>query len=304
MTQKTLAVTGGTGFVGTTLIQLARKDGWHIRALTRAPQAAQRGVTWILGALDNTESLRALSKGSDAVIHVAGVVNAADRAGFEAGNATGTLALIEAAREARVNRFIHVSSLSAREPDLSNYGWSKAKAEQFVQASGLDWTIVRPPAIYGPGDREMLDVYKMAKWGFALMPPEGRISLIEVSDLGRLLLALIPADVARSELYEADDGREGAWTYESYGKAIGWSLGKPITPVSMPPWLLSLAARGDQFLRGGRAKLTLDRVGYMCHPDWVIDITKRPPADIWTPQVPTREGLKETARAYRAAGWL
>jgi uncharacterized protein YbjT (DUF2867 family) len=297
-------MTGGTGFVGSTLMRLAIDAGWHVRALARAPQPVQNGVTWILGALDDPGSLRSLVEGSDAIIHVAGVVNAVDRTGFEAGNVSGTLALIEAARSARTSRFIHVSSLSAREPDLSNYGWSKAKAEQLVKASGLDWTIVRPPAIYGPGDRDMLDVYKMAKWGYALMPPKGRTSLIEVSDLGRLLLALIPAGIAHTQMYEADDGRDDGWSYENYGKAIGWAVGKPITTISVPKWLLALVARGDRLFRGHRAKLTLDRVGYMCHPDWVIDLAKRPPPQIWKPQVPTREGLKATAEAYRAAGWL
>ncbi len=304
MSGETIAITGGTGFVGQTLIRLALEQGFAVRALARMPQEPKGGVTWISGALDTPEALYSLVRGSDAIIHVAGVVNAADRAGFEAGNVAGTLAVIEAARSESVERFIHVSSLSAREPELSNYGWSKAKAETCVQASGLDWTIIRPPAIYGPGDKDMLDVYKMAKWGYALMPPKGRVSLLEVSDLGRLLLALIPAEITRAAVYEADDGRDGGWTYESYAKAIGWGFGKPITPISVPKPLLAFVAKGDQFVRRGRAKLTLDRVSYLCHPDWVIDPAKRPPAEIWVPSVSTRDGLKATAAAYRAAGWL
>jgi nucleoside-diphosphate-sugar epimerase len=301
---ETIAITGGTGFVGQTLVRLALEQGYAVRALARKPQKTQSGITWIPGSLNDQDALCALVKGTDGVIHVAGVVNALDRAGFEAGNVAGTLAVIEAARSEGVERFIHVSSLSAREPDLSNYGWSKAKAETLVQASGLDWSIVRPPAIYGPGDKDMLDVYRMAKWGYALMPPKGRVSLLEVSDLGRLLLALIPAESARAAVYEADDGRDGGWTYESYAKAIGWGVGKPITPISVPKPLLALVAHGDRFVRRSRAKLTPDRVSYLCHPDWVIDPTKRPPAEIWVPQVSTRDGLKATAAAYRLAGWL
>jgi uncharacterized protein YbjT (DUF2867 family) len=300
----TLAVTGGTGFVGQSLIRRARTEGWQIRALARSPQPGIEGVTWISGALDDPQSLRTLCDGSDAIIHVAGVVNAPDRAGFEAGNVAGTLALIEAARAAGVERFIHVSSLSAREPQLSNYGASKAKAETIVAASGLDWTMIRPPAVYGPGDRDMLDLFRMAKHGFVLLPPGGQMSLIEVSDLARLLVAVVPASAARAQIYEADDGRDGGWSQREFGKAIGWGVGKTVTTLSAPPWALRIAARLDRLVRRRGARLTADRVAYLCHPDWVIDPAKRPPPDIWQPAVVTRAGLKATANAYRLAGWL
>lgn len=304
MSKATIAVTGGTGFVGRTLLRLAVEQGYAIRALTRSPKPQQPGVTWIEGALDRPETLRTLASGADAVIHVAGVVNAPDLAGFEAGNVGGTLAMVEAARGAGVERFVHVSSLSAREPQLSAYGASKAKAETVVQASGLDWSIVRPPWIYGPGDTDSLDMFKMARNGFVLLPPDGRISVIEVSDLARLLLALIPSGEARAQLYEVDDGKDGAWTHKSFGKAIGWAVGHSVTAMSVPAPLLRVAARLDRLFRGKGAKLTPDRVGYFCHPDWAIDSAKRPPPQLWLPQVGTRDGLKATAAAYRAAGWL
>jgi uncharacterized protein YbjT (DUF2867 family) len=304
MTAQTLAITGGTGFVGSTLIDLALARGYRVRALTRMPQNPKDGVTWITGTLADGRALEDLALGSDAVIHVAGVVNAPDRAGFESGNIAGTLAVIEAAKRARVDRFIHVSSLSAREPQLSNYGWSKARAEALVQASGLDWTILRPPAVYGPDDRDMLDIFKMAKTGFVLMPPRGHISVIEVSDLGRLLLALVPDITSRAQIYEPDDGMAGGWTHEAFGKAIGWAVGGAVTPLHTPRFVLSLAARLDRLFRRGGAKLTQDRVSYLCHPDWVIDPKRRPPERVWVAEVVTRAGLKATARAYRRKGWM
>lgn len=304
MTKPVLGITGGTGFVGKTLIRLARAQGHRVRALTRSPQSDQDGVEWVDGALDRPESLRALARGSDAVIHVAGVVNAVDRAGFEAGNVGGTLAMIEAARDAGVRRFIHVSSLSAREPDLSVYGWSKAKGETLVQASGLDWTIIRPPAIFGPGDGEMLDLFRMARRGVVLLPPEGQISVIEVSDLARLLLAVLPAPEAQARVYEADDGTIGGWSHTDFGKAIGMAVGKDVATFSAPAPLLNLAARLDGFFRGTGAKLTADRVRYFCHPNWVVDPERRPPASLWQPEIDTNEGLRATALAYAEAGWL
>lgn len=299
-----LGITGGTGFVGSTLIREALAQGHRVRALARSPQPEHAGIEWVAGALDKPDTLNALARGSDAVVHVAGVVNAADRAGFEADNVAGTLAMIEATRDAGVRRFVHVSSLSAREPELSVYGWSKARGETLVQASGLDWTIVRPPAVFGPGDREMLDLFRMARRGFVLLPPEGQISVIEVSDLARLLLAILPASEAQAQIFEADDGTTGGWSHTGFGKAIGKAVGKDVTTLSAPAPLLNLAARFDGFFRGSGAKLTADRVRYFCHPDWVIDPERRPPAALWRPAIETREGLKATALAYTEAGWL
>jgi uncharacterized protein YbjT (DUF2867 family) len=304
LNRATLAITGGTGFVGQTLLRLALEGGYRVRALTRTPQYDRPQVRWINGALDQPEMLVELVSGADAVIHVAGVVNAADRAGFERGNVAGTLAMIEAARAAGVARFIHVSSLSARAPELSHYGWSKARAETIVQASGLDWTIVRPPAIYGAGDRDMLDLFRFARRGVVPMPPKGRISVIEVSDLARLLLTLVDAPETRAAVYEPDDGRPGGWSHTEFGRAIGGAVGRSVIAPSLPRPVLGLASRIDRLVRGEKARLTADRVAYMCHPDWVADPARRPPATLWTPSVATPDGLVTTAQSYRDAGWL
>lgn len=304
MTAKTLAVTGGTGFVGKALIRLAVAQGYDVKALARAPQKDSPGVTWVYGALDKPDSLASLVRGADAVIHVAGVVNAPDNAAFKAGNVGGTIAIVEAAKQQGVARFIHVSSLAAREPGLSVYGATKAKAEQVVAASGLDWTMVRPPWVFGPGDMDTLDLFRVARTGFLIMPPLGRTSAIEVSDLARLLLALVPDTASRAQTYEPDDGEGANWTNASFGRAIGWSLDKRVSILHLPRWLMDLAAKGDRLIRRGKARLTPDRVSYMCHPDWTVDPAKRPPASLWEPHVKTRAGLKQAARWYRDNGLL
>ena len=132
-----LAITGGTGFVGSHLIDHALEMGHTVRALARKPQAKRIGVTWIEGALDRPKSLATLVEGADVVIHVAGVVNAANRAGFAEGNVAGTEGVLQATKHAGIRRFVHVSSLAAREPTLSNYGWSKAEAETRVPEGGI-----------------------------------------------------------------------------------------------------------------------------------------------------------------------
>jgi len=299
----TIALTGGTGFVGTRLIALALEAGHQVRALTRRPQAEREHIAWVRGDLSDTAALAELCEGAGAVIHVAGVVNAPDRAGFAAGNIDGTRGMLEAARAQGVHRFVHVSSLAAREPGLSAYGWSKAEGDALVMASGLDWSIVRPPAIYGPGDLEMLELFRLAKKGLALMPRGGRISLIEVGDLGRLLLALATTDGC-NQILDADDGTETGWSHQQFAAAIGTALGKRVASFALPRTLLMAGAHLDRLVRGGKAKLTPDRVAYFCHEDWVVDAARRPPANLWTPQVETPAGLAATAAWYRQQGLL
>ena len=299
-----LTITGATGFIGGHLLDQALAAGHEVHALTRRPQQDRKGVTWIEGALDRPDSLGRLVEGADAVIHVAGVLNARDAAGFEAGNVTGTAAMLAAAENGRVGRFVHVSSLAAREPGLSLYGASKARSEELVEASSLSSVIVRPPAVYGPGDRETLELFRMAARGFVLLPPRGRLAVIHVEDLARLLLALAGPAAPSGTIIEPDDGRENGWSHEEFGQAIGRAVGRRVTTVSTPKTLLRAGALIDGLVRPGRAKLTADRVAYFCHPDWTVAPERSVPKNLWSPQIETERGLGETARWYRAEGWL
>ncbi|THD37694.1 MAG: NAD-dependent epimerase/dehydratase family protein [Sphingomonas sp.] len=298
-----IALTGGTGFVGSHVIDRATAAGIELRALTRRPQPDRAGVTWIAGALDDAASLATLVEGADAVLHVAGVINAPDRAGFAAGNIEGTRAVIAAARDAGIRRFVQVSSLAAREPGLSDYGWSKAEADKVLMASDLDWTIVRPPAIFGPRDSEMLELFKLAKWHVMPLPPAGgRLSVIAVEELVRLLLALPTSNALTRQIVEPDDGRPGGWDHRELARAIGVATDSTVLPLPLPRVVLNAVAAGDGLVRGKGAKLTPDRVRYFCHKDWVSHVA--PPADVWAPQVDTREALAATAAWYRANGLL
>lgn len=300
-----VAITGATGFVGQSVLDLAMREGFDVRALARRPQEARAGVEWVQGDLSDTRALRRLVTRASVVIHIAGVVNSPDPAGFETGNVHGTLNVVHAALAAGVPRLVHVSSLSAREPELSLYGASKRKGERIVAASGLDWTIVRPPAIYGPRDTEMLELFRLARRGVVPLPPDGRLSIIHVADLARLLLALIPGDEAVTGMtFDPDDGEPGGWSHVDLARAIGIAVGRRAMPLPLPQRVLQWAARADRAVRKDKAKLTLDRVGYMCHPDWTASEGHRPPAALWQPQVETRMGLHATAAWYREEGWL
>jgi len=302
-----IAITGATGFVGSAVLDAALADGHQVRALARRDQTARAGVEWVRGDLGDTAALAALVEGADAVIHVAGLTNTPDPATFEAANVTGTANVIAAMKQAGARRLVFVSSLSARMPGLSAYGASKAKAEALVEASGLDWTTVRPPGVYGPRDVDYLEMFRTAKWGFVPLPPGGASSIIHADDLARLLVALAAGNAAatKKQTYEPDDGREGGWSHKELAQAIGRAVGKrSVFAPHLPRAVLEATATADRLVRGDRAKLTADRVGYMAHPNWVSRFDRKPPPGLWQPKISGEEGLRATAEWYRREGWL
>jgi nucleoside-diphosphate-sugar epimerase len=254
--------------------------------------------------MEQPDSLEQLVQGADAVIHVAGVITGRTAADFDACNVDGTATLLDRARRDGIRKFVHVSSLAAREPSLSLYGASKAKSEELVRASGLPFAIVRPPAVYGPGDRETLDLFRMAKRRLVAMPPNGRLSLIHADDLCRLLLALAEPGAPEGLLIEPDDGRAGGWTHKEFADALGEAVGTRPLVVHVPAAVLKAAAVADQAARGAKAKLTTDRAAYFAHRDWVVDASRGAPPSLWQPAIGAREGLKSTAAWYAQQGWL
>lgn len=300
-----IAVTGATGFVGRAVLDEAASQGLSVRALTRREQPPAVGVEWVRGDLADIVALGRLVAGAEAVLHIAGVVSAPDPAGFAEGNIQGTQRLVARARAAAVPRFVLVSSLSARAPELSEYGRSKREGERIVEASGLAWTIVRPPAVYGPRDTELFQLFRAANWGVVPMPPAGRTSVIHVTDLARLLLALLPAGAVTSgQTFEPDDGRQDGWAHGELARAIGAAMGRKVLAPAISPRLFMIAARLDRLLRGDKAKLTPDRARYMVHPDWVCAPARRVPPELWMPQIGTPYGLRQTAAWYREQHWL
>lgn len=298
-----VALTGATGFLGSATLAALLAGDHEITALTRRPQPHRDRVRWVEGDLSDAAALATLVDDAEAVLHIAGAVNARDRAAFAEANAAGTGRLLLAARTAHVGRFVLVSSLSAREPQLSDYGWSKREGEAAVERSGMPAIIVRPPAIYGPEDRELLEMFRMAARGLVLLPPPGHLSIIHVDDLARLLVALVRKGQPGA-LYEPDDGTAGGFTHRQFGAALGRAVGRRVLTPSLPRFALMAAARIDRIVRGAGAKLTPDRARYFCHPDWVCDPARAVPADLWTPAIAAEQGLAATAAAYRAKGLL
>jgi len=199
-----------------------------------------------------------------------------------------------------------MSSLAAREPHLSPYAASKAAGEQVLQESGddLDWIIVRPPAVYGPGDFEILKLFKSLRFGIGLIPGgrENKVSVIYVEDLARLACNWAENPMFAGKTLEADDGApEGYRIADIYTEAARL-LNRNVRLVRTPSPLLTMAAQINTAmarLSGRPAMLTPGKVRELTHHDWVC----RPDdqlSNFWSPEYRLAEGLKATLAWYRS----
>ena len=303
----TLAITGGTGFVGHHTLAHAKARGHLVRALTRKPRPPRDGLLWVEGSLADAKALALLADGADAIIHIAGVTNARNRAGFEAGNGLGTAFVRQAAGALPL---VVVSSLAAREPQLSHYGASKLQAEHIARGATGPVAIVRPPAVYGPGDTELLALFKAVRAGLVPLPAGARASMIYGPDLAAALVALAEdlAGPARSagQTYEIDDG-SGGYAQAEIAAAVAAALGVRMRSFDIPGAALAVGAALDTAIaraRGRLPKLSFDRARYLAHPDWTARSETFRALDIWQPETGLARGLAQTARWYREAGWI
>ena len=299
-----VAITGATGFIGRHICSLLESPRYRVRALARDAVAARRalapGVEIVPGDIASPEALRALVRDADAVLHLAGAVRGASRADFDTANVDGSAALL-AAMDATAPgaRLLFFSSLAAREPALSHYAASKRRAEELLQAraGARPLAILRPPAVYGPGDREMLPVFRfMARTGLA--PCAGsasdRLSLIFVHDLARAAQAWLEAPAAPAATWSLHDGRDGGYDWAALCRIVGAACGRAIRAWEIPRAPLDLVARGNRALGRllGRAPmLTPEKLNELRHPDWVCDNAAISAALDWQPRAQLAEGL-------------
>ena len=313
---RTVAVTGATGFVGTHLVRELADAGWTVRALTRrpvpAPETHPEGVTWIRGTLENEAALQELLAGSHAVVHCAASIKALDAEGFHKANAEGTerVAKIAASMPAPP-KFLYMSSVAARRPDISDYAASKRAGEMALAglSDKLTWWALRPGAVYGPGDKETLTMFRMAAARIAALPGggEGHVSLIHVSDLVAAVLALLDAPVEGGAVFEVDDGREGGYTLRALYETLGEHLDRRALYVPVPKPVLTAVAYCNATvakLTRKPAMLAPGKVREIYHDDWATDSTAIRQATPWRPKIGAREGLRTTLSWYKSQGLL
>jgi 2-alkyl-3-oxoalkanoate reductase len=309
-----VAVTGATGFVGGHVVRAFMVADCQVRILARRiplnPQFADLTPDAVPGSLEDPEALRALVRGADAIVHAAGSVRAMDAAGFHRDNAEGTARMVAAAQAAAPDaRFLMISSLSAREPALSDYAASKRAGELALASGGggLDWTILRPPAVYGPGDREMLPFFRMASSGNLAAPANGpaRLSLIHATDLAAACIAIVESDAVRGATLEIDDLHPGGYGWPDIAAALGEAVGRPVRLRRLPRCLFgAIAAASVCWSRavGRPAMITPGKIRELWHPDWVSRTTELQDKIHWESQITVNKGFSEAAATFRDAG--
>ena len=265
----------------------------------------------MIGTLEDARAVAHLVRGADAIVHAAGRIKARSHAEFFAANATGTRLLVEAAiAGGNRPRFLLLSSITARQPQISDYAASKLAGEaELTRLDGeLPWSILRPPAVYGPGDRETLTFFRALRLGLALVPPvsNARLSLLHVRDLATAIVAILEAPSALPGVVELDDGHGGYGWDEMIGIAARHLQVRPLRLPIPGPFLMGVAHLNEAIHRatGSVAMLTPGKVREMLHPDWTSRDGAVAAATGWRPQVDLDQGFADTIAWYRRHQWL
>lgn len=319
-----VAVTGGTGFVGSHVVDTLCSGGIRPRVLVRQPASPRwisgSPVDWVEGSLDDTEALERLVNGAGTVLHLAGVLRGATESDFLAGNLGGTERVLGAvSRYAPGAAFVYVSSQAAIGPadaergasieseprPISAYGRSKAAAEEVVRAFDGCWAILRPPAIYGPRDSDVFEFFRMASRGLMAAPSGDRsLTIAHVADVVTAVIAVAAADRS-GEIYHV--GAVEGVPMDAMLRTIAVSGGGSPRLVHFPSWVLKAAGAGGSLLRTMGVKqlpLSRDKVDEILAKHWVLET--QPSIDrLGLPQPRAfDQGAGMTWEWYRKAGWL
>jgi nucleoside-diphosphate-sugar epimerase len=295
----TIAVTGASGFIGSHLVGRLTQAGYRVRALRRrstAP-ATPAALTWIDGDLASGRGIDELLAGADAVVHCAGAVRGARPEDFDI-NVSGTRRVAEAARAHRVDRLLVLSSLAARQPELSMYAASKRAGEEVLEGLDVCWTVFRPPAVYGPGDVELAPLFGLMLRGIAVTPAHrGRFSLLFVADLVDAIVAWLDAPAIAGKCLELDDGTPDGYDWQRIIAVAAAIRGKRVLHLAVPRAWLALPAHANQWL--GRhlhyaPMLTPGKLNELYHTDWVCRTDAVETLLNWRPSVPFADGLALT----------
>lgn len=302
MARHTVLLTGASGFIGRRLQTRLLTEGWNVRALLRPDSSRAEHIdpacTLVRAGLDDRDALFEACSGADAVIYCAGTVRGRSLDDFRPANVDGVGHLARALNRQQIETpFLLVSSLAASRPDLSDYARSKHLGEQALMSEArFPWTIFRPPAVYGPGDREMLPLLQSARRGLVLRPgpADQRLSLLYVDDLASAALAwLTHADNCANQCFTLDDGRPGGYDWPAIARAA--ASGRALE-LGIPRVLLSAAAGANQALAGifGYAPmLTPGKARELTRQDWLCDNSALTQATGWQPATDLAAGVRK-----------
>lgn len=294
-----VAITGVSGFVGARLAHDLLAAGIAVRGLLRRPaDHLPAELQRVSGDLDDDAALDALIADSSLIVHCAGAVRGRDRSDFDAVNVDGSRRLLDRIAATHPGaRLLHLSSLAARHPELSHYAASKHTAEALFDPD-LDcrWTLLRPTAIYGPGDKELAPLLHSMGRGWAPTPAvKGqRLTLIHIDDVITAILAAADASSSIHGCFELSDARCDGYDWTELCQAVATLRGGRVRRLPMPTVLLrtagSLSLATARLLRRA-PMLSPGKVRELTHPDWSCDPSPFTEATGWTPKVTLAAGL-------------
>jgi len=322
-------ITGVNGFIGSFLAEHLLELGWEVRGLVRKTS----NLRWIehlplelvYGALTDENSLEAAVQDVDVIFHLAGLTKARRPEDYFAVNEGGTANLLRAWSRwgSPLRRFVLVSSQAAagpsrgrmprREEDepqpLTSYGLSKLRAEQVARqyADQLPLTIVRPPAVYGPRDRDMLVFFRYIASGIKPLLGRGErlVSVVYVRELVRALSLAATREEAVGQTYFIAYPEPVEWG--AFADLIARVMGKRAKRVVLPTWVLGPAAWISEFgafLRGRAATLNREKVREIRERYWVLSVEKARRELGFEPETSVEQSVRQTVEWYRQQGWL
>jgi len=326
---KNVLVTGASGFIGSHLVEALLEKKMNVRCLVRKSSSleylAGLDVDYVYGDLTDPVSLLPAVKNMDCVFHLGGRTKISQKEDIFKANALGTEYLIHACLKyaPKLKRFVYVSSQAVMGPSydgralsesdparpISRYGKSKLAAEQIVlqYREQLPATIIRPPSVYGPRDRDFFEMFKMIHSGIsATLGLRNRyISIIYVRDLiDGMILAAESSRAVGQTYFLASDTKVA---YSELGQHAARAMNRPVSMFRVPLLVFGIAVLGIEVVMKilhqpvvvGREKVQEMKQRY-----WICDISKAEEELNYHPQYDIRRGIRETAEWYISQGWL
>ena len=322
-------VTGGTGFIGSHLVEALLQRGVQVQCLLRKTS----DLKWLkglpievtFGDCNDKTSLKEAVKGADQIFHIAGVTKAVHEKTYFEVNAFGTENLIHACLEnnPHIQKFIYLSSQAAagpcrngnkkRESDpcepVSAYGQSKRMGEELALAHAhqIPLLILRPCAVYGPRERDIYTFFKLLSKRIkpCLSGEDQHLSLCYVEDIIQAILLAAQSQEPSGEIFFLSDGQD--YRLEEMGDTFAQAMGVKAYCLRVPEWVIIRMASFSEYLSKFSGKpplLNKGKIEEMVQRNWVCDITKARTALGFEPHIPLAQGAKLTFEWYKKENWL
>jgi dihydroflavonol-4-reductase len=323
-----IGITGATGFIGSHLTEELVRRGHEVTCLVRPTS----DLRWLRGlpvsihpaSVSCPEEMEAFVGEKDVIVHTAGSKFAASRQDFARANEAFTTALLDAVerRNPGIRRFVYLSSMAVVGPSpdgrplgedepphpITDYGASKLRTERILaaRAARIPYTILRPPGVYGPRDRDILMVFQMANWRVQLIiGRRNMVDLIYVKNLVHAICLALADPAGANRTYHVADAHSYSW--EQFARRIHTALGRPALVVKVPGPLLAAGGWIGQRTAswfGGEMKLNDQKVREMKEPYWLLSCDRARAELGYEPLVSPERAIGETVAWYREHHWL